>query len=71
MLLFSLATLVPAALLLCGSVLGGGWILAAVLLITVVCYLIDRLFLGQVIPPRPGQEFPAADGLSVRAQARG
>lgn len=57
---FAFATLLPAALLLVGSVWGGAWIWAAPVSIGLVWVLIDPL-----TPPRAhrGQEFPGADGL--------
>ena len=57
---FAFATLLPAALLLVGSVWGGPWIWAAPVSIGLIWVLIDPL-----TPPRAhqGQEFPGADGL--------
>lgn len=40
---FAFATIVPAAFLLAGAILGGGWLLAAVLFLTVLTSALDRL----------------------------
>lgn len=59
---FALASLAPAVLLTLGAVLGGGWVLAALLYMTVFAFLMDRLV---AIVPGEGDEFPAGDGLLV------
>lgn len=65
MLLFTLATLGPAALLILGALLGGGWIWAALGMITLVTYAIDRLATGAAARHRPDAEFPSGGGLSA------
>lgn len=60
--LFILATLLPATLLICGSVFGGLWVVAAVLAITVFDWGIDRF---AHTAPNPREEFPSGDGLAV------
>ncbi|WP_319826396.1 alkane 1-monooxygenase [Thalassovita sp.] len=60
---FALATLTPAALLILGALRGGAWVWAAVLCITIVCAVLDRL-----IPRTPGpggSEFPTGNALSA------
>lgn len=60
---FALATLTPAALLILGALRGGIWVWAAVLCITLVCAVLDRL-----IPRTPnpaGAEFPTGNALSA------
>lgn len=64
MMLFSTAALLPVPLIALGALMGGGWVLAALLYITVFTALVDRLI--TVIPPlAPDSEFPVADRLSV------
>ena len=62
--LFSLATLLPVPLLIAAALLGGVWIVAALLYMTAVSYLLDQL-VTIVTPPQPDTEFPAADGLCI------
>lgn len=65
MVLFTLATLIPAALI-CGAALWGGlWVWAALAFITVLCAAMDRLVQGDAARREPGAEFPAGDALSV------
>lgn len=62
--LFALATLVPVPVLLAGAALGGGWIWAALVYLTVFALLLDQI-VAIVTPNAPeGAEFPAADSLS-------
>lgn len=65
MLLFVLATLTPAALLILGALFGGLFVWAGLAMITLVCALLDRLVSGPACRTRRGGEFPAGDGLSV------
>lgn len=53
---FSFATLVPAVLLAVGAVLGGFWVLAAVLFLTIMTSLLDR-----VLKPDPSSIAVSAD----------
>ncbi|CUH65645.1 Alkane 1-monooxygenase 2 [Thalassovita gelatinovora] len=64
MVLFTLATLVPACLLILSALFGGVWVLIALLFITVFTLCMDRLLLTAETS-RPDAEFPAGDGLSV------
>lgn len=60
--IFALLSLTPALLLALGAVLGGAWIWAALLYITLLAFAIDRLVAA--MPDAKG-EFPAGDGLLV------
>ncbi|MGH1354375.1 MAG: alkane 1-monooxygenase [Thalassovita sp.] len=62
--LFAFATLLPAVCLCLGAVLGGLWVWAGLLLITVGCYAVDRLSHGDAVRRKDGAEFPAGDALS-------
>lgn len=57
---FALASLTPALLLIAGALMGGGWLLAALIYLTLFTFLMDRLVATQ--PDQEG-EFPAGDGL--------
>lgn len=64
MLLFAVATLIPAVLLILAALFGGPFVWAALAMITLICALLDRLI------PAPAQtdpqaEFPSGDGLSL------
>ncbi|WP_333828970.1 alkane 1-monooxygenase [Pararhodobacter sp.] len=59
---FALASLTPALLLALGALFGGGWLLAALIHVTLFAFLMDRLV---AIVPSEGAEFPAGDGLLV------
>ena len=62
--LFALATLAPAPLIALAAILGGVWAGAALLAMTFAVAALDLLV--RLVPEaRPGQEFPAADPLSV------
>lgn len=65
MLLFALATLIPAALLMLGALTGGAPVWAALATITLVCAVLDRLTSGPAAHRAPGAEFPAGDTLSA------
>ena len=71
MALFATATLLPAALVLCGALFGGWWTLAALVQMVVAVPMIDRLSARMPVTRRTlptleaGGEFPAADALSV------
>ncbi|SMO46032.1 alkane 1-monooxygenase [Thalassovita litoralis] len=65
MILFALATLLPAVLLCLGAIWGGVWIWAGVSAITVLCFTIDRLIAGEAARRNADTEFPAGDVLSV------
>ena len=60
--LFVFATLLPATLLLAGSCLGGGWIWAGVVTITLFTWLADRF---APAAKNPEAEFPSGNGLAV------
>lgn len=60
-LIFGLATLTPAALLATGAVWGGFWVLAAVIYLTALTSLLDRL----ISPDSTAQSAPFDDTLSV------
>lgn len=64
MLRFSIAALLPLPLLALASFQGGHWVLAALLYITVFTATVDRL-IARTLPAVEGEEFPAADRLSV------
>ena len=65
MLRFTVATFGIVALLLMGAVVGGLWIWAALLYITVFAYAIDRLSPYVMANADPESEFPASDTLSA------
>lgn len=64
MLRFNFATLFPALLLILGAIWGGGWIAAAVVVITLVTFALDRLG-STAMAQQPEAEFPSGDGLSL------
>ena len=69
-LMFAVATLLPLPLLVGGALAGGGWIIAAVLYLTVFTVALDQLISGATAAASAtggpaGQEFPAAQSLSV------
>lgn len=61
---FAAATLVPVPLLVLGGPFGGVFILAALLCLTLVSVVLDRLITTAGRDAAPGTEFPAADRLS-------
>lgn len=61
---FVAATLIPAALLVVGSFLGGFIVLIALLCLTVVPMVMDRMFTTAGAPATPGVVFPDANKLS-------
>lgn len=63
--LFALATLLPAASLCLGALLGGVWIWAGLLCMTLGCYSVDRLANGPALRGRDRAEFPSGDVLST------
>lgn len=63
--LFAIATLLPAALLCLGVLLGGVWVWSGVLLMTLGVYAVDRLAQGPVTGRPEGSEFPASDALGT------
>ncbi|SHJ70008.1 alkane 1-monooxygenase [Palleronia salina] len=63
--LFFAATLGPLACLLAGLALGGPWTLVAVLSMTGVVFLLDRMIAELEMPDDAAQEFPVETGLSV------
>lgn len=63
--LFSLASLVPAALIALGAWAGGGWAVAALLCMSLVAFALDELVAVAHGTGRKGQEFPAAPALTV------
>ncbi len=64
--LFPLATLLPLGLIAAGALLGGPWVVAALVGMTLLTYLLDQL-VAVTLPPADdaNREFPAADGLCV------
>ncbi|WP_420860786.1 alkane 1-monooxygenase [Algirhabdus cladophorae] len=64
-LVFAAATLVPVALLACGALMGGGWLIAACLYLTLFTASLDELIQFASEDAPDGAEFPAADGLSA------
>ncbi|MDX1780932.1 MAG: fatty acid desaturase, partial [Thalassovita sp.] len=64
MILFSIATLAPALLLILSALRGGLWVLAGLLFITLFTFLMDRLG-HKAAEAKPDAEFPAGDGLSA------
>jgi alkane 1-monooxygenase len=62
---FTIATLTIVALLFAGALLGGAWIWAALIYITVFAYGIDRLGPFADGNVDPDVEFPASDTLSA------
>ncbi len=63
--LFALVTLTPVALLAAGALLGGGWLVAALLYITLFAGLMDRLIAGATRPAAPGTTQAPANALSA------
>jgi alkane 1-monooxygenase len=61
---FAAATLIPIPLLALGGLFGGIFILAAVLYMTVLRMVLDRLIATAGPEAGPGSEFPAAEQLS-------
>ncbi len=64
MLLFTITTLAPLPLLLAASALGGGWAFSALFYMTALAAGLDAL-IARVSPAAKGEEFPAANALSV------
>jgi len=64
MLFFTIATLAPVALIAAGAVLGAPWVWLALLWMTVLTATLDAL-VRRVLPATAGEEFPAANALSV------
>lgn len=62
--LFSIATLGPALLIAIAAVWGGLWVVAALVVLTLLSSVLDEV-VSFVTPPAPDMEFPAATGLSV------
>lgn len=65
--MFPAATLGPAALILVACFLGGGWIVAAFLAMSVLAYGLDRLVVR--LPGGAGSDFPAPDALCLALAA--
>ena len=66
--LFTAAALSPATLVAAGVTLGGGWVWAALLWITVAAAALDR-FAPLLAPPAAEAEFPAGDRLLLAIAA--
>ena len=64
MILFTIATLTPLPLLLAASAFGGVWAATALVYMTALVAGLDAL-VARVSPAAKGEEFPAADALSV------
>ena len=62
---FALATLAPVALLAVGGFMGGAWIWAAALYMSVFALGMDQILKVANREGAPGVEFPAADALSA------
>ncbi len=62
--LFTLATLTPLPLVLAASAFGGIWALAALVYMTALAAGLDAL-VARVTPAGKGEEFPAANALSI------
>lgn len=65
MVIFSVATLAPVALLFIGAFAGGPWAWVALAYMTVFTFAMDELVAFTLPEAEPGAEFPAADRLSV------
>ena len=65
MLKFTIATLAIVALLLIGALVGGVWIWAGLIYITVFAYAFDRLTPLFFQSANTGAEFPTSDVLSL------
>jgi alkane 1-monooxygenase len=65
MVLFASATLAPIALLMLGTLRGGGWILAGLAMITAFTWAADRLMRRRAAVTGDQAEFPSGDGLAV------
>ena len=63
--MFTFATLLPVPLIAGAAMLGGGWSWAAMLYMTALAMTLDEAI--RIVTPAEdaGQEFPAADALSV------
>ena len=64
MIFFTIANLTPLPLLLAASTFGGIWAAAALVYMTALAAGLDAL-VSRVSPSQKGEEFPAADALSV------
>jgi len=64
MLFFTIATLVPVALIAAGALWGAPWVWLALVWMTVLTATLDAL-VRRVLPTAEGEEFPAANALSV------
>lgn len=62
--LFTIATTLPIALIAVGALLGGWWVALSLIYLTGLTFTLDTL-VKTVTPPDTGTEFPAADRLSV------
>lgn len=65
MLFFDIATLMPVVLLIAGATLGGVWVWAAVLWISVLTWALDHLVHRAAVIRGAGSDFPAGTGLAV------
>ncbi len=64
MLFFTIATLAPVALIAAGALAGAPWVWLALLWMTVLTATLDAL-VRRVLPTSSGEEFPAANALSI------
>ncbi len=64
MLFFAIATLLPIAAIAAAAVMGGIWVVVALLVMTALVAGLDHL-VQRTSPALPDQEFPAAEALSV------
>jgi alkane 1-monooxygenase len=62
---YATATLTPVVLIAAGALLGGAWIWAALLYMTLFTFAMDQLVRALDPPADPTRELPAADGLSA------
>jgi alkane 1-monooxygenase len=61
--LFTIATLSPFALLICGSIWGNPWAWMAVLYVTMLIFALDRWVPRALVNADPEAEFPGSEAL--------
>lgn len=67
--IFAVISMMPVPLITLAAVFGGGWVLAALLYITLFTFAMDQLVSFASEPEQPESEFPAADNLSTALAA--
>ena len=65
MFLFAIATIAPLTLLILGSLVGGWWVAAGIVMITVFTWAADHLMRHAAAVTGRDYEFPSGDGLAV------